>query len=105
MHVDTTVDQVAKVRPVLEVARAPVDLVNDNALRVTLLQFGKHAREQCSTLLRGRFLLLEPLSDLQALPGSIRLNGASLFLKGRAVFALPHCRDADVRKISSHISR
>lgn len=79
--VDPGVDQIAELCPVLQVAGAAVDLVNDDALGLALPQFGHHARELPAALFRRGLHFLKPLDDREGIAARVRLNGASLFVE------------------------
>ncbi|HUO50248.1 MAG TPA: hypothetical protein VMU25_01630 [Candidatus Paceibacterota bacterium] len=68
--------------PIFEIAGAAIDLVKDDAGVLTLLECGEHAGELASTDFRGRFSLLEPCGNGDAISrGEVR-DGVFLFLQG-----------------------
>jgi len=49
MDVDSAVDHLAEVRPVPEIARAPINLVDDHTTRIASLQLTDHLGEHGPT--------------------------------------------------------
>ena len=80
MDFNPAIDQCAEVGPVSEIAGTAVDLVNDDAARVSTREGGQHLAELRATLLGSRLLLFEPTGDRESLPLGERLDRRALLL-------------------------
>ena len=61
MNLDAFVDQFAKIRPVLEIARAPIDLVDNDPTGAALLKILEHPAKYGPPALCCGFLFFIPL--------------------------------------------
>jgi hypothetical protein len=98
MHVMSTIDQLSEVCPVLEVAGAAINLVDDDTICLTFSEIFERSSEDRPAALCSSFQFLEPGTDAKTLARRVPLDRCSLFLKGNAL-ALLLCRYSDVRKI------
>ncbi|HEY2445041.1 MAG TPA: hypothetical protein VGI20_04815 [Rhizomicrobium sp.] len=85
LHIDSAVEQLAQMRPVPKVPRAPVDFVNDDALGLAPFHAGEHFGKYRAACFRGGLFFFEPLSDLDTVPISVRAYGGFLFFKRNAL--------------------
>lgn len=98
VHLDAEVDELADLGPVLEVAGAPVDLVDDDAGGLAGTQLPQHRRECRPAELRGRHRLFEPFADVELVFQGVALDRRLLLLQ-RNTLALLQGGDAYVSKI------
>ena len=66
MDFNAGVNQLSKIRPVLEVPGASIDLVDDDAFCFSLSKTSKHLGKQGTAALRGRLAFFKPRQDRQA---------------------------------------
>src|SRR5436305_15304554 len=71
--------------PVVEIARAPINFVDDDVVRLAAAETAKHVREFRSAAFRGRQMLFEPGNDRQPLAGGEAHDGVTLFIEGDAL--------------------
>src|ERR1035437_1642844 len=88
VHLNATVDQFAEVGPIFEVACAPVNLMDHDAARISLAQSLEHRAPDRPAFFSRRLLFLEPPDNGQVRASGTPLDGAPLFGKRDAAFAL-----------------
>jgi hypothetical protein len=75
MHLDTSVDEVAKVSPVSKVARATINLVNNYAIGPSADELLHHAGEHSPTTLCSRLQFFEPFNNRKIVLLCVFLDG------------------------------
>src|ERR1041384_4204874 len=96
MHFNALIYQFTEIGPISEVARAPVDLVDEHAVLLTTFERLKHpVKDRPSKLSRG-LLLLELFDNGQVPALRIPLDGLALLSERRAILPLPERGDPDV---------
>lgn len=99
MDFNAFVDQFAKIGPVLEVPRAPVNFMDDDARSLPFTELREHLVPHGPPRFRGGLALFEPFNDFQIVPYRVSLDGFLLFGQRYASFALPSRGDSDVAVI------
>src|SRR5581483_62551 len=87
MYFDALVNEIAEIRPIPEIARASVDLMDDHSPGIAALELSNHLAENRPAAFGRRFQFLKPLGNAQILPLRVTLNGRALLLE-RDAFAL-----------------
>jgi hypothetical protein len=96
---DALIDEFAEVCPVFEVPGTAVDLVDQDASRLSLAQGLEHLCPDRAAFLRRRLPLFEPIGNREVRASCVSLNCVPLFGKGDTPFSLLRRGDADVAEI------
>ena len=68
MHFDADIDQICNIRPVLQISRTPVNLLENDPLRFALAKQPDHLAEDRPSQLRRRFPFFEPTHNGEVVP-------------------------------------
>lgn len=92
------INEVAELDPVMQIAGAPIDLVEDRTIRCALAQQANHLREHGTAELRCGLALLKPSLNRESVLPDVPRDRIALLLKRHSVFALFQRRHAGVSK-------
>src|SRR5689334_19768979 len=99
MDLDAGFHELADLGPIFQVSGRAVDLMDDYAFGLALLQEPKHFVEYWTPDFGCRFATLKPSGNLKILALGVALNCFLLLRKRNTAFALSRRRDADISKI------
>src|SRR5207244_1444380 len=81
MHGDTPVNEIAEISPVFEIARAAINLVDDDGLSFAFIEAFEHIVEDRSAAFRRGFPFFKPVDNLKAVAFNKPKNRILLLLK------------------------
>jgi hypothetical protein len=102
VNLNALIRKLADSRPIPEVARSPVQLMQDDSPGASATKQFECAVEHGTTLLGRGFHLLQPDANRQSIAFGVTQNRLALFLQRDSLGSLFHRGDTDVADVSVH---